>query len=102
MSRGLIPNTWGGITPRIAKAKMVFVVRRHEIDYLKPAVVGEALRLRTWIADWKAATSVRATEMIRREDNVPVARAQHDLGAGFHRDGAAVSHSEAAKDCLFL
>jgi acyl-CoA thioester hydrolase len=52
----------------------VFVVRRHEVDYLRPAMPGEALRLRTWVESWKAASSVRRTEVLRA-DGTELARA---------------------------
>lgn len=35
----------------------VFVVRRHEIEYLAPAYGGDDVRLITWIEKWTAATS---------------------------------------------
>ena len=43
----------------------VFVVRRHEIDYLRPVVRGEPLQLRTWIDSAFAAKCKRATEVVR-------------------------------------
>src|SRR3954468_3925811 len=43
----------------------VFVVRRHEIDYLRPVVRGETLQLRTWIDSASAAKCKRATEIVR-------------------------------------
>jgi acyl-CoA thioester hydrolase len=51
----------------------VFVVRRHEVDYLRPVHEGEALELSTWIDGWKAASSVRRTCI--RQNGVEVARA---------------------------
>jgi acyl-CoA thioester hydrolase len=43
----------------------VFVVRRHEIDYLRPVLRGEKLELRTWIDSAAAAKCKRATEIVR-------------------------------------
>lgn len=43
----------------------VFVVRRHEVDYLRPALRGENLELRTWIDGVFAAKCRRATEIVR-------------------------------------
>src|SRR5689334_3393992 len=43
----------------------VFVVRRHEIDYLRPVVRGDLLQLRTWIDSAFAAKCMRATEIVR-------------------------------------
>ncbi len=51
----------------------VFVVRRHEIDYLRSALEGNVLELETWIEQWSAATSVRRTRILR--DGEEVARA---------------------------
>jgi len=60
----------------------VFVVRRHEIDYLRPVVRGEALELRTWIDSASAAKCQRATEIIRMSagPEVVVARAMTTWG----------------------
>lgn len=38
----------------------VFVVRRHELDYLAPAFVGEELKVETWISGHGRASSQRA------------------------------------------
>ena len=43
----------------------VFVVRRHEIDYLRPAFAGDRIRLSTWVDSWKAASSIRMTRIAR-------------------------------------
>jgi acyl-CoA thioester hydrolase len=51
----------------------VFVVRRHEIDYVVPVREGEQLVGETWISDWRLASCTRNTEL-RRDDQV-VARA---------------------------
>lgn len=45
----------------------VFFVRRHEIDYLRPALRGDDLLLRTWIDSIFAAKCLRGTEILRRE-----------------------------------
>ena len=51
----------------------VWVVRRHEIDYLAQVTVGQQLIGETWVDPWKAASCIRRTELIR--DGVVVARA---------------------------
>jgi acyl-CoA thioester hydrolase len=43
----------------------VFVVRRHEVDYLGSAYLGDSLVVRTWIAHTARATSVRNYEVLR-------------------------------------
>ncbi len=52
----------------------VFVVVRHEIDYLRPALRGEAFEARTWISSVMAAKCLRGTELARREDGQLLAR----------------------------
>jgi acyl-CoA thioester hydrolase len=54
---------------------VVFVVRRHEIDYLRPALPGDEIELVTWIESWSAASSVRRTRVVRVADGVDLARA---------------------------
>jgi acyl-CoA thioester hydrolase len=47
----------------------VFFVRRHEIDYLRPALRGDKLLLRTWIDSIFAAKCLRGTEIARIESD---------------------------------
>jgi acyl-CoA thioester hydrolase len=47
----------------------VFVVRRHEIDYVAQVREGDALVGETWVDDWKLASCLRRTEL-RRGDQV--------------------------------
>lgn len=51
----------------------VFMVRRHEIDYVAQVREGESLVGETWVEDWRLASCIRKTEL-RRGDQV-VARA---------------------------
>ena len=51
-----------------------FVVRRNEIDYLRPVLRGEQLTVRTWIASAAAAKCERGTELLRAADGEVVAR----------------------------
>jgi acyl-CoA thioester hydrolase len=43
----------------------VFMVRRHEIDYVAQVTLGDELRAETWVDTWRAASCVRKTELIR-------------------------------------
>lgn len=43
----------------------VWVVRRHELDYLGQVTVGQQLVAETWVDSWKAASCVRRTELSR-------------------------------------
>jgi acyl-CoA thioester hydrolase len=40
-----------------------FVVRRHSLDYLRPAKLGEKLRLTTWVQQSTPMSAVRRTEL---------------------------------------
>ena len=53
---------------------VVFVVRRHELDYLRPAYAGDDIEVKTWVGKWTAATSVRHTHLVRRSDEVELLR----------------------------
>ena len=50
----------------------VWVVRRHELDYLGQVTVGQSLVAETWVDSWKQVSCVRKTELIR--DGQVVAR----------------------------
>jgi acyl-CoA thioester hydrolase len=52
-----------------------WVVRRHEIDYLLPAMPGDVLMVRTWVASLSRATSERRYEILRPTDGKLLARA---------------------------
>ena len=52
----------------------VFVVVRHEIDYLRPALRGDVLEARTWISSVMAAKCLRRTELVRKSDGQMLAR----------------------------
>lgn len=53
---------------------MRWVARRHEIDYLKPAFLGDELVVRTWVAEFTAVTSERHYEIARNEEILVKAR----------------------------
>lgn len=43
----------------------VFIVRRHEIDYVAQVLEGEQLVAETWVDDWRLASCTRKTEIKR-------------------------------------
>lgn len=53
-----------------------FVVRRHEVDYLAPAYLGEDLIVDTWIIDMKEKKSTRVYNIKRKSDGRILIRAQ--------------------------
>ena len=53
----------------------VFVIRRQEIDYLRSALRGDELEVRTQVSTAMAAKCQRTTEIVRTGDGVVLARA---------------------------
>jgi acyl-CoA thioester hydrolase len=47
----------------------VFVVRRHEVDYVAQVREGETLVGETWVEEWRPASCIRRTEL-RRGDQI--------------------------------
>lgn len=66
---------WTAIAPRQALDSVAWVARRHEIDYLSAATLGEELVARTWVGKAEGLTFERLTE-IRRADGQIIARAR--------------------------
>jgi len=54
-----------------------WVVRSHNITYLKPAFEGDDLVIRTWVANMKPATSLRHYEIFNEQGEL-LARAETD------------------------
>jgi acyl-CoA thioester hydrolase len=63
-----------GVAEYLARGT-AFVVRRHEIEYLRPALVGDEIDVSTWVASLGAATSERRTAIRRVGDGALLARA---------------------------
>jgi len=43
----------------------VFVVRRHEVDYVAQVTLGQTLVATTWVDPWRPASCIRRTELAR-------------------------------------
>lgn len=52
-----------------------WVIRRHEIDYRRPALEGDRLVVRTWLGAAAAATWERFTRIVRPADGEVIAEA---------------------------
>lgn len=66
---------WTSIAPREALDSIAWVARRHEIDYLSAAVLGDELVIRTWVGVAEGLTFERLTE-IRHVDGRVIAKAR--------------------------
>ena len=52
-----------------------FVVRSHEIKYVRSAFEGDEVTVRTWIADFRRLSCLRRYKIIRRSDEAVLATA---------------------------
>jgi len=67
---------WQEAAPAVDQARLVWVVLRHEIDYKRPAFVGEEISGRTWVGTASRLAFERHTEFMRVSDGVVLARAR--------------------------
>jgi acyl-CoA thioester hydrolase len=55
----------GWPSSRLREHGGVFIARRHEIDFLQPAIEGDLLQVRTWAESMSGARALRAYEITR-------------------------------------
>ncbi len=82
----------GWPTSRYMALQMGWVVRRHEIEYRKPAVPGDLILVRTWVAEMHKATSLRRYRIVRFDAG----------GAQGAASGSEVLLATAATDWAFI
>lgn len=56
---------WLSLAPPDWRETVAWVVRRHEIEYLRPGFEGDELVVKTWVGEPSAATWERFTEIAR-------------------------------------
>lgn len=90
---------WSRVAPEEMQSAFTWVVRRHEVEYLRPAFPGEELLLRTWVGEPSGATWERFTEVSRAGEDKPLVTARTvwvllDAASGRPRrvDAAMVAH----------
>jgi len=67
---------WAAVARAEDRRAIVWVVVRHEIDYVKPAFEGDEVVARTWVETWRGATSDRRTEVRRAANGEVLVRAR--------------------------
>ena len=67
---------WSALAPEGAMGEIAWVALRHEIDYLKPARLGDDVSITTWVGVADGLSFERFTEMRRTSDDVLLARAR--------------------------
>lgn len=59
---------WLNTAPEHIKNEIYWVVRRHEIDYLKPAFAGDQLTGHTWVKEMGGVKSLRRVDILRNDE----------------------------------
>jgi len=67
---------WYAVASEEEKASLLWVVKRHEIDYRRPAFVDDAVIVRTWVGEASGRSFERLTEMTRKSDGKLLAKAR--------------------------
>ena len=68
---------------RLRELGGLFIARRHEIDYLRPAIAGDCLVVVTWIAEQRGAQAVREYSLARIDKHEGALPADRFLAPGF-------------------
>jgi len=67
---------WAALAPPGALAETAWVALRHEIDYLRAAVLDDEVVVSTWVGVAEGLSFERFTEIRRRTDECVLARAR--------------------------
>ena len=67
---------WRTVASPEAQATLGWVAMRHEIDYLRPAVLGDEIHVRTWVGHAEGLSFERNTEIRRASDDRLLAKAR--------------------------
>lgn len=65
-----------GCTAATTAAGATWVARSHHIEYLRPALPGDVVRVQTWVADYRRAFSLRRYRFSRVADGVVLANGE--------------------------
>ena len=67
---------WATLAPDGTRDDVAWVALRHEVDYLKPAFLGDEISITTWVGIAEGLSFERFTEIRRRSDDALLARAR--------------------------
>jgi acyl-CoA thioester hydrolase len=67
---------WLAWAPDAVRQKYNWVVLRHEIDYLRPALLGQTLIASTWVDSFSGVRSDRMVQLTHAETGVILAKAK--------------------------
>ena len=67
---------WSAVAPAADQAKVLWIVLRHEIDYLQQAFLSDGIVARTWVGKASRVRFERHTELLRASDRAVLARSR--------------------------
>jgi len=67
-----------GCTADTFEDRASWFARRHQIEYLRPAVAGDRIKVKTWVADIRRVASLRRYEFVRSGDGAVLAKGETD------------------------
>jgi acyl-CoA thioester hydrolase len=67
----------GGIPPTLAIGA-TWVVRSHEIEYLRPAFAGDRIEVQTWVVNIRRVRSLRRYRFVRKSDGKLLVKGETD------------------------
>jgi acyl-CoA thioester hydrolase len=66
-------NALGWTSARYRELQAGWVVRSHEIEYQQPALAGDEVVVRTWVANLRKSSSLRRYVIVRATDGLQLA-----------------------------
>lgn len=84
------------------KLGAAWVVRAHQIEYLRPAFAGEEIEIQTWVCNLKRTRSLRRYRFLRSSDQTLLARAETDWVFVNIETGRPVSIPKEVSSCYEL
>ncbi|MBL7872667.1 MAG: acyl-CoA thioesterase [Cyclobacteriaceae bacterium] len=67
---------WDAVASEEIKRKFLWVVLRHEVDYLTPAFIGDTLKATTWVDETKGPRSNRFVQITHPKSGKIIAEAK--------------------------
>ena len=91
---------WTAAAPATDQAKLLWVVVHHEIDYKRPAFLGDRIIARTWVGSASRIRFERFTELLRARDRSVLAKARTLWCPIDSRTGKLASVSPEVRACF--
>jgi acyl-CoA thioester hydrolase len=67
---------WNAKAPETVRKKYNWVVLRHEVDYLRPALSGQTIIATTWVENFNGVRSDRVVQLTHQETGTLLAKAK--------------------------